>query len=66
MDTITSELPAVLGYLALAAVLGLFVLVTYLSSSDAIATRRRNRVVRHARRGCEVCRLRLAAEGVTR
>lgn len=56
MDTITSEseLPAVLGYLALAVVLALGVLVTVLAQRA-----RRNARIRCARRGCAICRLRL-------
>lgn len=54
MDTITSELPALLGYLALAVILALGVLVTVLAQRA-----RRNARIRHARRGCAICRLRL-------
>lgn len=63
MDTITTELPAVLGYLALAVVLALGVLVTVLAQRA-----RRNYVIRHARRGCRICQLRLEVEreGATR
>lgn len=61
MDTITSELPALLGYLALAVVLALGVLVTVLAQRA-----RRNARVRHARRGCAICRLRLDTEAADR
>lgn len=57
MDTITSELPAVLGYLALAVVLAIGALVTVLAQRA-----RRNARVRHARRGCAICRLRLETD----
>lgn len=58
-DLIRTEGPALLGYAALAVLLGLGVLVTYLAGNDARAMRRHNRTVRHARAGCAVCRLRL-------
>lgn len=57
MDTISSELPAVLGYLALAIVLALGVLVTVLAQRA-----RRNYIARHARRGCRICQLRIELE----
>lgn len=61
-DLIRTEGPALLGYLALAGVLAVFVFVTYLASSECRDRRARNRAARirrHAAAGCEVCRLRL-------
>lgn len=57
MDTLASELPAVLGYLALAVILAVGVVITILAQRA-----RRNYVRRHARRGCGICRLRLTLE----
>lgn len=65
MDLIRTEGPALLGYLALAGVLAVFVFATYLSSSECRDRRARNRaarVRRHAAAGCEVCRIRLIIE----
>lgn len=57
MDLLASELPAMLGYLALAVILAVGVLLTVLAQRA-----RRNYVRRHARRGCGICRLRLTLE----
>ena len=62
MDLIRTEGPALLGYLALAGVLAVFVFITYLASSECRDRRARNRAARqrrHAAAGCDVCRLRL-------
>lgn len=64
-DLIRTEGPALLGYAALAVILGLGVLVTYLASEDARAMRRHNRRVRHARAGCSVCRQQLETTTIT-
>lgn len=66
MDLLVTEGPALLGYLAFTAIVGLATLLTYLNSSEVVATRRRNRQVRHARAGCVVCRLELDTERVAR
>ena len=65
MDLIRTEGPALLGYLALAGVLAVFVFITYLASSECRDRRARNRAARqrrHAAAGCDVCRLRLLVE----
>ena len=64
-DLIRTEGPALLGYLALAGVLAVFVFITYLASNECRDRRARNRaarVRRHAAAGCEPCRLRLLVE----
>lgn len=66
MDLLTTEGPALLGYAAFAALIGSATFATYLTSSPVAATRRRNRAVRHARKGCAVCRLRLEVEAAGR
>lgn len=63
MDLLATEGPALLGYLAFAAIVGLATFLTYLSSSEVIEVRRRNRAIRHARRGCVPCRTLLEEAG---
>lgn len=63
MDLIATEGPALLGYLAFAAIVGALTFLTYLSSNecrDRRARNRRARAERHAASGCRVCYLRLA------
>lgn len=49
-DLIRTEGPALLGYLALAGVLAVFVLITYLSSSEVRDRRARNAAIRADRK----------------
>jgi hypothetical protein len=56
VSTLTAEGPVLLGY---GAVILLIAAVALLTSGDAATRRRRNRTLRHARRGCQVCRGRL-------
>lgn len=55
-----TEGPIVLGYLAVAVVLGIAAAIVVLLDDKTRATRRRNRLIRHARAGCALCREELA------
>lgn len=61
---ITTEGPLILGYLTLALVLGVGTIVVGLLDAKTHATRRRNRVIRHARAGCSVCRATLRIDAL--